>query len=302
MTDLVKQAESYEANELFDIKNSYYIGNYQQCINDAQKEPPNYGNLRLQRDIFMYRAYLAQKKYSIVIAEIKANSPPELKPFKLLAEYLQNPDNRSSILKALEQELENMYEINHSLVIVATTIYNHEHNYESALRVLKNDDSLEGLTLSLIIYLRMNRVDLASKELKKLKEKDEDATLTQMAQAWLNLALGGDKLQEAYYIFQELTDKYGVTALLLNSQSVCYIGQCEYKKAEITLQDALEKDSNDIDSLVNSLFISVHTKVSADVAKRQLNILRDAYPNSDFIENYNKKEAEFDALSQSYQQ
>lgn len=297
----MKQAESYEANELFDIKNSYYIGNYQQCINDAQKEPPNYGNLRLQRDIFMYRAYLAQKKYGIVLAEIKPNSPAELKPFKLLAEYLQTPGNRNSILKTLEQELENMYEINHSLVIVATTIYNHEHNYESALRVLKNDDTLEGVTLSLIIYLRMNRVDLASKEFKKLKEKDEDATLTQMAQAWLNLALGGDKLQEAYYIFQELTDKYGVTALLLNSQSVCYIGQCEYKKAEITLQDALEKDSNDIDSLVNSLFISVHMKVSADVTKRQLNMLRDAYPNSDFIETYNKKEAEFDSLSQAYQ-
>lgn len=46
-----------------------------------------------------------------------------------------------------------------------------------------------SVTLSLIIYLRMNRVDLASKEFKKLREKDEDATLTQMAQAWLNLAL-----------------------------------------------------------------------------------------------------------------
>lgn len=54
--------------------------------------------------------------------------------------------------------------------------------------------------------------------------------------------------------------------MLLNSQSVCYIGQGEYKKAEITLQDALEKDSNDIDSLVNSLFISGHVKVSADVS------------------------------------
>jgi len=53
-------------------------------------------------------------------------------------------------LKTLEQELENMYEINHSLVIVATTIYNHEHNYESALRVLKNDDSLEGFVISII--------------------------------------------------------------------------------------------------------------------------------------------------------
>lgn len=133
----------------------------------------------------------------------------------------------------------------------------------------------------------MNRVDLATKEFKKLREKDEDATLTQMAQAWLNLAQviynnfictnssypknifcyqGKEKLQEAYYIFQELTDKYGVTALLLNSQSVCFIGQGEYKKAEITLQDALEKDSNDIDSLVNSLFISGHVKVSADVS------------------------------------
>lgn len=136
---------------------------------------------------------------------------------------------------------------------------------------------------------------------------------------------GGEKLQEAYYIFQELIDKYGVTALLLNNQSVCYIGQGEYIKAEDTLQDALEKDSNDIDSLINSLFISTHLKVSVDVSyylkmyykyfvialffilfllqvvKRQLNMLRDAYPNSDFINNYNKKEAEFDVLSQVYQ-
>lgn len=73
-------------------------------------------------------------------------------------------------------------------------------------------------------------------------------------------------MQEAYYIFQELIDKYGVTALLLNSQSVCYIGQGEYTKAEDTLQDALEKDSNDVDSLINSLFISTHLKVSDDVS------------------------------------
>lgn len=51
---------------------------------------------------------------------------------------------RELVLKSLEQELESMYEINHSLVIVAATIYNHEHNYESALRVLRNNDTLEG--------------------------------------------------------------------------------------------------------------------------------------------------------------
>jgi len=31
-------------------------------------------------------------------------------------------------------------------------------------------------------------------------------------------------------------------------------------------------------------------------------MLRDAYPNSDFIETYNKKEAEFDSLAQAFQQ
>lgn len=43
--------------------------------------------------------------------------------------------------------------------------------------------------LSIITYLRMNRKDLATIEYRKLREKDEDATLTQMAQAWINLAL-----------------------------------------------------------------------------------------------------------------
>lgn len=42
----------------------------------------------------MYRAYLAQKKYGIVLAEIKNNSAAELKPFKILAEYLQNSGDR----------------------------------------------------------------------------------------------------------------------------------------------------------------------------------------------------------------
>lgn len=47
-------------------------------------------------------------------------------------------------MKSLEQELESTNEVNNSLTIVAATIYNHEHNYESALRVLKNDDTIEG--------------------------------------------------------------------------------------------------------------------------------------------------------------
>lgn len=53
--------------------------------------------------------------------------------------------------------------------------------------------------------------------------------------------------------------------------------------------------------IINLQFVLLYSLFSLQVTKRQLNMLRDAYPNSNFIETYNKKEAEFDSLSQAYQ-
>ena len=45
-------------------------------------------DLGIERDIFLYRSYLALKKYGIVRDEIKAGSPDLLLPLKTLAAYL----------------------------------------------------------------------------------------------------------------------------------------------------------------------------------------------------------------------
>ena len=39
------------------------------------------------------------------------------------------------------------------------------------------------------MYIAMERIDAARKELKTLQEKDDDATITQLAQAWTFIAM-----------------------------------------------------------------------------------------------------------------
>ncbi|RCN49196.1 DNA/RNA non-specific endonuclease [Ancylostoma caninum] len=284
-------------DRLFDIKNAFFLGHYQQCILEAQKLITKVEEEKLAKDVFTYRSYIAQGKASVVLSEISERTDnPSLKAVRRLAEY-QTPSNKKRIANEVQTEVSSgTAPTDDTSCIVAALILNEESNPEDAMRILSKSSSLEARSATVFTLLQMDRVDLAVKELKKMNEIDEDATLTQLALAWVNMAVGKDKLKDAYYIYQEMMDKYGQSPQLLVSQSAVLILQGKYKEAEALLHEAQLRDANNCDALVNLVAVSQFLGKDHEVLKRYIAQLRDIDSTHPWVADLQAKEALFDEL------
>uniref|UniRef100_A0A1B0C990 Coatomer subunit epsilon n=1 Tax=Lutzomyia longipalpis TaxID=7200 RepID=A0A1B0C990_LUTLO len=280
-------------NELFLVRNHFYLGNFQECINQVQKIK----SASVEKDMFLYRSYIGQKQYGIVLDEVKNSS--ELYPIRLIAEYFSQQDRKAAIVQQVDDYVEkHRGSMDLAWIVAAGTIYFQEGLYENCLSIAGED--LESLALSIQSLLKLNRVDLAKKTYETMQKTDEDATLTQLALAWIFMEVGGEKLQDAFYIFQEFSDKYTPTVQLLNGQAVCLIGQEKYEEAESTLREALNKDPNNYDTLINLMALSQQQETGWEIPQRYLTQLRENYRDSPFIREYTKKESDFETFAQQY--
>ena len=98
---------------------------------------------------------------------------------------------RVSIIRDLDGQIGSLNVTNPIVLLIIANIYALDENYEAALKVLHSVDVaslLESSALAIQMYLKLDRHDLAKKELKRLTDTDEDAIITQLAMAWVYMA------------------------------------------------------------------------------------------------------------------
>lgn len=281
-------------DELFELRNNFYLGNYTSAVNEANKLKLT-GEKAVERDVFLFRSLIAQKQYSVVQGEVSSSAPTQLQAVKCFADYLST-GNAEKSLKTLDSQIQSLAPENWVSPVMCASIYLKEGQFENALRTLQLTDNIEGLAMQTQIFIMMERVDLAKKQIAKM---DEDATVTQLATAWTNISLGGDKAQDAYYIFQELMDKTQSSPSLLNGAVAAHIAQGKWDEAEGAVKEAAEKDPNFAETLINQVMVSTQTGAE-DIARRTLATLRGSCPSHPFVKDLAQKEADMDRLILQY--
>lgn len=278
-------------DHLFNLRNNFYLGAYQAAINNS--DLPNLSpDDAVERDCIVYRSYIALGSYQLVISEIDDSAATALQAVKLLALYLSSPDNKESTISSLKEWLvDSAIGSNSTLRLIAGSIFMHEEDFNEALKHTNAGGTMELHALNVQIFLKMHRSDYAERQLRIMQQTDEDHTLTQLANAWLNLAVGGSKIQEAYLIFQDFSEKYPMTGLILNGKAVACMQMGQFDEAETLLLEALNKDAKDPETLANLVVCSLHLGKSSS---RYLSQLKLSSPDHILVKRASSAEDNFE--------
>ncbi|KAJ5054226.1 uncharacterized protein L3040_000507 [Drepanopeziza brunnea f. sp. 'multigermtubi'] len=281
--------------ELLNLHNFFHQGQFQEAINfdTAGLSAEN----KLPARIISLRAQIALGQAENVIADVKGEQEPELAAVGALADFTAgNEDTAVITARKLASEAGD----NATVQVLAGTVLQAAGESEEALALLsQHEGNLEAVALTVQIYLQQNRTDLAIKEVQAAKKWAQDSLLVNLAEAWVGLRMGGEKYQQAFYVFEELAQAPSTTSTQsLVSQAVAEIHLGRSEEAAAALKQALATDPKNAEAIANSIVLEVIggsknvTKLKAD--------LQTAAPEHMFLQDLEEKSSMFDKASTKY--
>eukprot|EP00658_Telonema_sp_P-2_P001163 TRINITY_DN10447_c0_g2_i1.p1 TRINITY_DN10447_c0_g2~~TRINITY_DN10447_c0_g2_i1.p1 ORF type:complete len:151 (-),score=43.38 TRINITY_DN10447_c0_g2_i1:176-628(-) len=149
--------------ELFGIRNSLYVGNYQQVVNEASSFNSR-GDAALQEecDMLLYRAHIGLGNYFLVVQKVQDDASWQLRAVKLLAGYAQSPPTMGDkACETLDEWMANPQAAKDTALLVsAATILNMEGKYEQTLKYVHDSEDIELMAVLVQTYLYLSLIHI----------------------------------------------------------------------------------------------------------------------------------------------
>jgi len=170
---------------------------------------------------------------------------------------------------------------------------------EEALSLLgKHQGSLEAIALTVQIHLQQNRTDLALKEVQAARKWAQDSLLVNIAESWVGLRLGGERYQQAFYVFEEMAQAPSTSATKsLVGQAVAELHLGRLPEAEAALQQAVQKDPKDVEAIANFIVLNI---ISGKDSSELRSSLESAAPEHPMLVDLREKSQLFDQAATKY--
>ena len=246
-----------DPDDLYTLRAQYWLGHYNLCLEEGKSlaRRPMSPSLKEERDEFLVRALLALGHADKVLKEHPSSKSAGIRALVLRAKYETaggDSATKQSIIGQLQAMLNDPETFTATVQLTACHVFLlHGDMTREALQCVHLGTTMEHLATCLQIFLKMDRLDLAEEQLRFMKQADEDAILTQLCQAFISLATGSSRAEDATYVLTHLTEQYGPSPFLLNCLALASISAGKYDSAEAALKEALAEDTNNSDALVN---------------------------------------------------
>ncbi|KAI2640289.1 coatomer epsilon subunit-domain-containing protein [Xylaria nigripes] len=281
--------------ELINIHNYFHQGQYQEVI-DFDTSSLSSEN-KVPARIFVLRARIALGQAQDVLADVQGEtSEPELAAVAALAQSALG--HTEDAVKTVE-ELAKSASDNKTVQVLGGIVLHAAGKSDEALELLsKHSGSLDAVALITQIHLEQNRTDLAVKEVAAARRWAQDSLLVNLAESWTGLRLGGEKYQQAFYVFEELAQTPATSSIVtLVSQAVCELHLGRVEEAQAALELALQKQPEYADAIANLLVLKITTgKDTTELTSS----LKKAAPQHPFLKDIEEKSDLFDNAASKF--
>ena len=303
-------------SSVFEAQSLFYQSAYSGCIEFAQTHAPNgiTDNTSLILLVYAARAALAMGDIAGARQLLGDDSEqPVAMSVLLLADFTEmkrSGDDAGSedVIQQLIMLLDVVEpgELAAEIVRYQVGLALHENgDTQNALETLGvigagGSTELECIALGVHILLEIQRVDLAEKEYLAARKQNDDSILVQYMEAWIGLVRGGRATQQAYYVYDEMSQNTMIAHTRnmvpsLVGKAVAQAAQNDVPGATNTLNEALALDPQHTLALANQGVVqSLASDVTVPEAESTTNIYAKTDPASALVSFWDTKRYELE--------